>query len=460
MKWFVIKENEHIGPYSEEDIKNLYAQGKLKNVSFLWREGMDEPRSYKSLFIDVQVEEIDDDVPPPLPPEVTTSKVEPEQEEDLPPPEPVALKTPTSSEEAEALEESEVEMDPPEHEIPTYVVTQSEEGGKKSRSLKKVLIIALIVLVTGAASFYFLQASSSKSFARPSKMGVRDFKRLMKGLAFDKITAAISKDKTSIFVSVPQKLQGPVELKIRSFDGQVLSVDPIKANSTSMLSNHIVEFKEFNFDEGQRLVEGWYEFDLQSLGELESPFTLFGEEESKQISFRTKALLTTKTVSDFGKALENFNEKNSDNSRQFWEELIQKYETMKAMALKIESDMRPIFESDASSWNASIDAFEASYTNNHGKLFTAFVIQNEKAYEDLKQQDFEDSVEVIANYTRLTKLAKSVGLETMNALDILREVKDPSNGAARVEAENKIKVLYENIHNTIAKSVEELESRI
>ena len=48
----------------------------------------------------------------------------------------------------------------------------------------------------------------------------------------------------------------------------------------------------------------------------------------------------------------------------------------------------------------------------------------------------------------------------MNALDILREVKDPSNGAARVEAEQKIKKLYDNIHETISESVKELEARL
>ena len=463
MKWFVIKENEHIGPYAEEDIKNLYAQGKINKVSFLWKEGMDEPRSYKSLFIDeekVNPPAMEDDLPPPLPPEVAPPQPKEAPPIELPKTEQASQSGVSRSGTEEILEVPPEPVEPLEESPVIEEEALEEKPIRRKRALFPKVIALLMITLIGAGTYYFYGAKDSKSFARPSKMGVRDYKRLMKGVVFNKITAGISKDKTTIFVSVGANLEGPVQLRIKSFDGQVLTVDPVVASSKGTLKDHLVEFKEFNFEKGQRLAEGWYEFELKSMGELERPFNLFGSDGAKVIDFKTKALLTTKTVPAFNKALSAFNEKNSDSSRQFWEELIQKYQTMKAMALKIERDMKSVFESDSSNWNSTIDAFEASYTQSHGKLFTAFVIQNEKAYEDIKKQDFDDNIEVIANYTRLTKLAKSVGLETMNALDILREVKDPSNGAARVEAEQKIKKLYDNIHETISESVKELEARL
>ncbi|MDH5414733.1 MAG: DUF4339 domain-containing protein, partial [Flavobacteriaceae bacterium] len=50
MEWFVIKENEHFGPYSEQALRQMHFDGIVHNSSLIWREGFENPKSYNDVF--------------------------------------------------------------------------------------------------------------------------------------------------------------------------------------------------------------------------------------------------------------------------------------------------------------------------------------------------------------------------------------------------------------------------
>ena len=101
MEWFVIYNNEHLGPFSERVLHQLHAEGDLNDQSLIWREGMDSPITYEAQFLFTKEEmtfrplsetvqnfqtkakpknnhsEDDDELPPALPIEVLKQKQKP-----------------------------------------------------------------------------------------------------------------------------------------------------------------------------------------------------------------------------------------------------------------------------------------------------------------------------------------------------------------------------------------------
>ncbi|MCO4752831.1 MAG: DUF4339 domain-containing protein [Bacteriovoracaceae bacterium] len=473
MNWFVIKENEHLGPFQDEDLKRLHINGEISNSTMLWRDGMGKAQSYEDLFVEVAPPafnipiptEEEDEVPPPLPPEVlkapskqhlvssvseAAEKVESVVPEFNPPPTPVAVPTEQAQDEPIAEQHLEDDVEP--------------ESNSRGPNLFKIFatIAVLLIIIGGAGAGWFYYASQFKPFPRPNKMSLNDYNKLIQTAQKEgqnQFAIAMAGDKSGLWVATNSPFRGEVSLKLNSIDGKVLSTKKVVAQSTGTLENRVIEFKNFEFEQGQRLVDGMYNVEIRNSSNLEVPLVAKFSKKQQSFDFSQQMLLTSFSKEAFERALTSFEEKQKTNDSIFWEELLQKYQTVNAMSLKIEKAMSKIFQSDSNHWNNSIENFEKEYIRNFGNFFTSFVIQNEFAYEDLKRKEFHNKVEVVSSYTRLTKIAKRVGAETMRALELLKSVKDPQNGRERLEAENKIKKSFKTISTTVSERIESLRDK-
>ncbi|MEX0798010.1 MAG: DUF4339 domain-containing protein [Bacteriovoracaceae bacterium] len=442
MNWFVINENEHLGPFEEEVLKQLFKSGDLKGGALVWKEGMSDPKPFSEVFLkqdakkdtnenldknleqglDEEDEDDEDELPPELPPE--------------------ALKPRPEKKERAKSSAREVKLE----------VYEEDKQNKQKQSFWSTLKFALAsVGIIGIVGFSWMYYSTHfKTFSRPSKMGYNDFERLKQASVFrgDKTNLAFSlaKDKSKVWMATNVPYTGEVVLKLSSVPDKILANDSVVLTAKGELKGRLAEFDSFEFERGQRIIEGWYQVEAVTPRRLEVPIAAkLLSSRNRQFRYIDEILLTTMEKSAFDQALKQFALKQNQNDSVFWEELKQKYETIKAMAGQIHASMKMIFQSNGRDWSQRVDMFEQEYTQNYGAFFTNFVIENEKAYEDLKEKDFNDKLEVISNYTRLTRLAKQVGLATMDSLDELRRLKEPEGPANRNALRKKIDARFEKM---------------
>ncbi len=64
MQWFVVTEDEQLGPFDEVELKRLFESGEFSDSTEVWREGWDKAKKYKDIFLETP----EDDLPPEIPP--------------------------------------------------------------------------------------------------------------------------------------------------------------------------------------------------------------------------------------------------------------------------------------------------------------------------------------------------------------------------------------------------------
>lgn len=468
MNWFVISKNEHLGPYEEDVLEQLYLAGDIGDDSLVWREGMPEPKTYRQLLLDSKnasedliedpITETDDELPPELPPEVLQMR-----EASTPAPRPgrehkeAVHREVLGGEADEIIKDEEVEEVKDEEEIELDEHFEDEPKSKLVKVLLGIFFLALLAAAGAAGWMYY--SSNLQAFSRPSKMDVKDYERLKTvaaSSAKENVFAfALSKDKSSLWMATNNPLSGPVTLKISSIPGKSLSEERVVASSSSRLQDKIAHFDSFQFEKGQRLIQGWYEVEAATPVELEIPLVMsFLNPPPKRFRYLDRALLTSMKHHHFQKALERFNDKLIRNETAFWDELEQKYQTIKAIGISIHEALEKVFVKEPSAWVKNVQDFEREYTGNYGNFFTSFVIQNEEAYAEIAKKEFSDKNEVISYYTRLSRLAKGLGAVTMESLEEMRLLDEPGSERKRRELKESVASKFSSIMDEIDQNLE------
>lgn len=410
MNWFIIQGKDHLGPFSIDFIEKMYADGQLNDQSLLWFEGLDEPDTYHNLVV--------------LKPEQRQfhplfELLEPEksEEEDAPPKLP-----PLPVEKKPVLKE----VSQPKSKSQKPVIREQIPTSKENKSLTPYLIVVLLLIfLIGIPTISYINLTTL--FARPAKMGNRDYENLVmaatrKG-SKDTFAMAMAKDKTALWVATNNFNYGRVGLNIKSLPGKILGEGTIEATAIGHLEKRFAAFDRFNFLEGSRLIDGYYQVEFYTLGPLQTPWLKTWDNEEKEFKYFAEILISSMPKEKFDKALHEMIQVQVANENNYWEELNQKYQTLKAITSQIRESLENIF-TNPSNWAQSVTNFENDYKMNYGQFFTNFVISNDASYNELATQTFADKVEVIASYTRLSRLAKTVGSHSMEILHELESFKN------------------------------------
>lgn len=449
MNWYIITQKDHLGPFERQALEELRKQGKLDDETLLWREGMQEPQSYGSLFLG-------DEQPPELPPEVLKRK----------------------NMDRANMETNPEEMNVEEEEPPLFELREDFSGDgpeedlgnekqKKPKRLWPKFLFFLLVLAGAAAlaaGSWIYWTDYRTPFSRPPKMSFQDYQKLKRTAMSKRDEAkadfAMAEDKSGIWMALNYPLEGKVELKIKSLDERILAENEIEASARAVLKNRLAFFEDFVFEKGQRLAQGWYQVSVMPVSRLEVglPYRWLNkaplaEEVDADFRVRDRVLLATMSLNDFHQALERLNENREENESFFWKELAQKYMTVKAIARGIRKNLDEVFKSAPKDWQGALNAFEKEYGEKYGNFFTSFVVQNEKAYEEISEKTFEDKTEVVSGYTRLSRLAKRLGSLSMSSLRKMRALKDPSNKELRDGLRSQINESFDAV-------MEEIDARL
>ncbi len=434
MEWFLVRSNEHFGPFSTQVVHDLHAQGEVGDSDLLWKEGWDDAKPYSQIFAEPtqsdnenSVDELEEEVPPPLPPNLLQSS---ETNSKKTKAENVEVKVPVVKEQSSStrqapildnevdLSEYEAEMLEPDLEAEFI---KKEKNSKFLKSLKLASILFMFLAVLIPAWMYYL--SNQEMFSRPSSMSMKDFNKLMK-VASNKeqqiqFASSLAVDKSRVWFATNVPLRGRVNLRLKSMPNKILG-QKVEIEATGILDKHLIEFNNLKFIKGTKLVDGEYSAELYTDRELEVPFyQRFFSPKSRQFRHSQKFLITNLDLGDFRKQLDKFNRRKARNSDQFWEELVQKYLTVISITTEIKNAIETIFKADPDKFQLEVINFNNDYKSRYGVFFTSFVTANNQSYDRLAQKDFDDKVEIMANYNALSRLATSIGDTSMDAIDKL-----------------------------------------
>lgn len=430
MEWFLITSSEHLGPFEDDQILQMYSSERINDDSFLWKEGWDEPKKYSEIFLNI-------DEPPELPPDLNSISIN----DEIPPNNDSDdtlksdkidsssnqellvdnLETKELISEEESESESAVEFDNENLEQDVYDFTNDKPEIDIKSKFKSFLVIILIVLVTAPAYLYI--KNSIDIFDRPQSMSLGDYKRLVNTAADQtgqlKFSFSLASDKRTLWISTNLNLEGEVFLKFKSKPGRTLGGD-IELKAKGELNRHLIILSDFQFIQGTRFTDGIYDIEIFTVDDLEKPILkqFFGDWES-QFRYLDQVIITSLHRKEFERQMNKIRSRKEENKNSFWSELEEKYRTILTMTNEIKNSIENIFIDNDKDWADKVSYFENSYKRKYGVFFTSFVSSNENSYENLIHKDFEDKFEIISSYSKLSKLAKEIGLESMVALQKL-----------------------------------------
>jgi hypothetical protein len=395
MEWFLIKQNEHLGPFNKDLLLQLYKDGKIQGESLLWHEGWKKPKSFDFVFNS-------SDLPPDLPP--------------LPP---------------EAFE-AEVEQELPEHvkqvNVEKYEHQDIEEGSTPVGSLsflsknKKFIWAALFGIILLICGSYFLK-EKKLLFSRPQLMELKDFERLKKVALSEKklrFAIALGKDKKTIWIATNIALQGEVDISLKSVKNKILG-EAVAVSARGVLKDRLISLSKFQFTKGARFIDGYYQLEINSLEPFEPSFIQRMQGlVRRELNYSGQFLITNLKRKHLKKQLKRFIKSQNSNTNLFWQELAQKYQTIKVITEQIKQGFAKVFIGPHQKWHQRVKLFENEYKSQYGIFFTEFVKANEASYEKLMKKTFKNSQEVLASYSYLSTLATDIGEQSMDILEELQ----------------------------------------
>lgn len=485
MEWFLIKDREHLGPFSTEALHDLFKQGDFIEDDLVWKDGWSDAKTYKEVFLSEQ------DSFQPLEPAKTVPAQNESQiikNEEIPPDLPIQVGAPqaddsTATEDpkpyaeivqprafvqqerskimenpllnetsgideapgeapSEATEEEEV-LDFNEYEF------EYEKGEKEILKKIKLIAISLIIGVVGITGYLYL-SEKDNVFERPSTMSLGDYDRLKAVAKADaselKFEFALASDKKTLWASTNNPLEGEIFISLESKRGRILGRD-VQVKAKGRLRKKLITFNNFQFVKGNRFIDGFYDVEIYTVDDLKVPFfqKMF-KPTDKQFRYINEFLITSMLRTDFEKQLVEFSKKQQINSEDFWIEITQKYQTIISITREIRQGFIRVLQGDFRRWDKNLIKFKQDYSSKYGLFFTEFVKSNDASYENLVEKDFDDRIEIIANYSQLTKLSKKVGQEAMRLLAQLETIDiEDLNEKERDELVDKSMMPFDNL---------------
>lgn len=402
MSFYVVRKDEHLGPFTVSALKKLYKDGKLKPESLLWKEGMKEPLSFGRIFFKRKATSAKSQLPPL--PTVGKDKIV------LPP-----LPGESVQKKSKAIQENK------------KVEVIKEDPAKKPRWVLYSVVCFIFMMSLGIALYmYGRSLALNSSFARPELMSLSDYNRLKRVSSLNpeknQFNYALSQDKKSLWIATNSPLHSKVEVKLSSIKERSLGGD-ISLTAHGELKNNLIELSEFKFSKGTRLVDALYEIEINSYGKDETPFYHeYYHSFSKKINYKSKAFISNFSATEFKKILGKMILKKKRNTLEFWSEIAQKYQTVKVITEQIRKGIETALMGREKNWKLSVLNFENKYKASWGKFFTEFVKANDKSYISYSKKKFENKKKVLAYYNNLSNLAIQIGEESMKTLEDLQAV--------------------------------------
>ncbi len=413
VRWFLILPTGHEGPYSQNDLENLFSSNKLGLDVKVWAEGLESPVPLKELFLKSMDEEegIEDELPPPLP-ELPTE--EEENQNDFVPP---------------SLPETE---------------TQEERPIRPKRRLT-FLFPLLLVFLFAFGIREWIRSSEEVKIQRYPRMSMELHQRIQENVKFDRWDREIffkeftPPDLSQIWLVNAGFQHCQVEGSFNSISGKLLSSEEMGVAFTTKgeLKNHVVVFDEFKFSQGSKIIPGMYEMSVKAYrcdwdGILPTLANRFRAPQ-KTYEAKTTVILYGEGPEAFQKVLAEVTQKKYEADLrekrikdQFWDDLQQKLQTLLAISLQIEQTFVDFIDGNPATFSRRLEPMIQDYTTKFGQFLTNIVTANEEYFSKIKRSELRE-LALRKDYEEMVRLlAKDTGFISMRFIEDLQKTKKPN----------------------------------
>ena len=434
VKWFVLLPTGHEGPYSLDSLQKSYAQKRIASDVKVWAEGLNEPILLSDVLGRANSEEISE-IPdlPPIP------------EEDVPP-------LPIPEDAAEDV--------PPLHEIPS-----------KPRRVWPVLVGAVVIMCFLAFAG-MIKKYENFTIRRYPKMTLELHEKILRDLSFDGWNKKIffkeylPSDQTQIWLVTSSYQTCKVEASFQSLDQKLLSMqdEKVQFKTEGILKDHVVEFSQFDFLHGTKIIPGMYEMDVKAYdcswdGFLPRIMNKFMSPDESYVA-RTKVVLFSKGAEEFNRILDKLIQKKmaielkeKNETENFWQDLQQKLETLQAITMQIEQLILEFLAQGPNRFQPGLKPMVDLYTKKFGSFLTSFVVENEKYFRSLNISDSTDASQK-RNYELMVKLtSKKIGFESMTFIEEFQNMKGKPTVKSLEDLTARVRKTYSGIKIDIGQKI-------
>ena len=376
-EWFVFQKDHHEGPFSSEEMEELFRAGQIKETDPVWREGQEdwEPLNSQAplrrlLIKGGHASRQPVPPPPPLPP--------------LPSIPPSTADVPVA---------------------PSAVEAKVRVSGRR-RFGSICLILATLSLV-GSGAWLYTRRFGPPS-APPTLDGVSEQEAEQLGqlptLATDGHKIVLSQDGSSLWLAFGHPLTGTAELDLRSRQERILADHSVEATSSGRIAAGLVRFSDFELLRGDRLFPGEYDYRirlypdgiLKSLGEIlevQSPWLY------RRVGFLLGSFVLEGMIGYYGMSHEEFRERldNVNRDRNFQQKglpLIDQLEKLKVFFSMMEK-IEEVFKRNLPKATKGEDfkALEDHYVRNISPLLQKMILDSHRQAVQLMDSQMSMSTE-------------------------------------------------------------------
>lgn len=441
-KWFIMLPSGHEGPYSLDYLISQQSLGKLSVSTRIWAEGLAEALELRlAIHYSNQrpepVQEEEDELPPPLPPL-------PDEDE---------------SEELElspALNEEELEEE------------SSEELPKKTPAKKALMMAAIGLVIVLGGVFQFIKTQEKFEIKRMPGMNPELHQKIQSDFKFDgwdkKIffKEYIPTDLSHLWLVTASFQTCDVEATFTSVKDKLLSLtdEKISFRTKGVLSNHVVDFSQFDFQSGSKIVPGFYELDIKADncawdGIIPQLANFFSSPE-KEYFARTKVVLYAKGAEAFSQVLDKLIRKKleievkaQDQEDLFWQDLQQKLQTLLAITLQIEQLMVDFLEKEPAQFKKNRVQMEVLYTQKFGGFLTKFVVANEDYFKGLGKTELSNLYQKQSYESLIRLTAKKIGHDSMKLIEGFQSQKGNPSKVQIADYQKRVKKTYSDLKDEL-----------
>ena len=420
-EWFVFKGTHHLGPFSFEEMLELFHKKEINAQTLIWKEGQSKWDSFKNassfafLFAPVKKPEIPVEVAP-----------EPNVEEfDLPPPLPDIPALPKSApvKVSENLEqEDEDELPPP---IPLDVIigqsglktTDQQKIVGQDFSLKKWFTLLGVLTFIVVIFWYWKNEKSAEVQLRikglmPIYLEKLETVASRRSSDFE-ATVALSLDGDTIWVASNNPNRMQTILKLESVPKRILGKEPVVVSMKGELNRHVGKFSRMILIKGPKFYSGEYKVQIEAREthwlnrkfRSLSSFSFF-QSLNKSHIYKTTALIYSGTPREFEKRITEYQEKILAEALKPFQEKLERLKTLESLLNTTTQNY--LMELDHDKNGKSIKAFEKTYVKEVAPLLQNLVLKTNEIVKDPAFDANEDN-NSIAPYRELVLLGKQIG---------------------------------------------------
>ena len=463
-EWFIFKGTHHLGPFSVEEMKELFTKGEINAQSLVWREGAEKWEALgKTRELDFR--RFTDPALPPLPdlPDLP--------DDNLPPP-----VLPNVVKQTEKKVEKTVTEEPPP--IPLDAILNPDgknlSFGPKAASSKKfskIIFASLVVIFAVVLGWFFMNEKSSAIQLRVKGLMPVYLERLQE-TATQKtpsisLAMALSLDGKTLFASTNKEGEILAIIKLKSLPMRVLGTEDVELMVRGLIKDHLGEFGKMQLTQGPQFIPGEYsvEFTGRKMHFLNMRFPFLNEYAffkglNTDYTYQTTALIYAGTPREFEKKLAEYKDTIVTEKLKPYTDKLERLQTFLSLLNKTVEEYLLILDSMKRS--TEINTFESKYIKDISPIVQSMTIAahelSKKMEEDTDESAVKDSMKVVSYGTQML-LGKQMGELASDMITETKKVKKMT-AAEKSALKNKFEERYKYIKFQIDGHITKLEEEI